>query len=79
MATVDTCAKCGDSQKRHRGHDPYVVVESYSYFNAPEKHVLCPKCDEILRRNQAKGVTIKLPDATGDVEGLNYSGRGSTR
>ena len=76
MATVDTCAKCGDSQKRHRGHDPYVVVESYSYFNAPEKHVLCPKCERKWISNPHGSIQDRV---LGDVEGLNYSGRDSTR
>ena len=49
MATIDTCKVCGESQKRHRGHKPYRVLTSYSYFNPPTDEVVCPRCAEHIK------------------------------
>ena len=68
MARFDRCAKCGETQKRNRGHEPYRVLEIYSYFNAPERRAVCPNCAKILERNKDKGRNIQLPEDVGDVE-----------
>ena len=62
MAIIDTCQKCGDTQKRHRGYEPFRVVQSTSYFNAPEQRVLCPTC----ARN--------MPEDAGEDVGSTESG-----
>ena len=70
MAQIDTCAKCGDSQKRNRGHEPYRLVESYDYFNPPVRETVCPKCARELERDKKVFGThsMKLPDDVGHVE-----------